>query len=391
MLTFKSTSAPRRQRGLSIVELMVSILIALIILAGVLQVVLTGKQAFVGGEDMAFIQENARYALDVIGRDVQSAGHFGCAGASPAMAYSINAADPAGALEMLRPGFIEGFSGVGVEAFAGYPAAMRASDIWTSPAVTDRMSDAFIVRRAHGAPIGVLTHVGNKITLNGRQRFANVLRSGEEDQSALVVMVAEDCRRVGIFGARFTDGANTVLDTAVGACDNGYATKPTVNSSFICTAACDCMGDGQTFQQTYNPGSVAMSYLAHGYFIRRDPDNADAIPSLSRVAINGDGEPVVEDIALGVEHMEVLYGEDTDSDRNPDTFRPAQEVSDWADVKALTVNLIFRSLSRSQTTVGPADADADSSGTVQTLLGRSYNDGYMRQLVSSTIRLRNRF
>ena len=47
------------QAGFSLIELMVAILISSIILAGVVQVVLSSKTTFINQEEMSFIQENA--------------------------------------------------------------------------------------------------------------------------------------------------------------------------------------------------------------------------------------------------------------------------------------------------------------------------------------------
>jgi type IV pilus assembly protein PilW len=70
-------SRARRQQGLSLVELMVALLIGLVLLAGVFQIYLSGRQSAHAQEDLARMQENGRYAMDLITQDLRRAGYWG--------------------------------------------------------------------------------------------------------------------------------------------------------------------------------------------------------------------------------------------------------------------------------------------------------------------------
>lgn len=65
---------PRRQLGLTLVEIMVSLTIGLIVLAAIGSVYLGSRQTYRVQEDNARLQEAGRYALEVIGRSVRQAG-----------------------------------------------------------------------------------------------------------------------------------------------------------------------------------------------------------------------------------------------------------------------------------------------------------------------------
>ena len=71
--TFKKQSA-----GFSLIELMIAMLIGLIILSGVIQIVISSKRSYLDNQAISQIQENARFALDTLGREVKVAGYFGC-------------------------------------------------------------------------------------------------------------------------------------------------------------------------------------------------------------------------------------------------------------------------------------------------------------------------
>ena len=66
-----------RDRGLSLVELMVAMVISLVLLAGVMQIYLYSKKNYLIQDSLARLQENGRYAMDLLSRDLRLAGYFG--------------------------------------------------------------------------------------------------------------------------------------------------------------------------------------------------------------------------------------------------------------------------------------------------------------------------
>lgn len=69
----------RGQQGLTLVEIMVALLIGLILIAGVIEVFLGTRQNYRFQEALARVQENGRYAIEIIGRDLRQGGYAGCA------------------------------------------------------------------------------------------------------------------------------------------------------------------------------------------------------------------------------------------------------------------------------------------------------------------------
>ena len=64
--------------GLSLVELMVALVISLVLMLGVVQVFIASQTASRLSEGASRVQENARFALDFLERDIRMAGHMGC-------------------------------------------------------------------------------------------------------------------------------------------------------------------------------------------------------------------------------------------------------------------------------------------------------------------------
>ena len=64
-----------QQRGLSLVELMVALVLGLVLMTGVIQVFLASRQTYATNEAMARMQENGRFALEFISRSARLAGY----------------------------------------------------------------------------------------------------------------------------------------------------------------------------------------------------------------------------------------------------------------------------------------------------------------------------
>src|SRR5690554_5075136 len=64
--------------GVSLIELMVALAIGTVLVLGLVQVFAASRAAYQTSEGLARVQENARFALDFLQRDIRMAGHFGC-------------------------------------------------------------------------------------------------------------------------------------------------------------------------------------------------------------------------------------------------------------------------------------------------------------------------
>ncbi|MCR6650534.1 MAG: PilW family protein [Cellvibrionaceae bacterium] len=345
----------RSTNGFSIVELMVAILIGLIILAGVIQVVITSKTTFLGQEEMSFIQENARYAMDVIGKDIQGAGYKGCAGQDARVA--LVAGGDAKALEFL-----------GLESLRGYLNENGAPNAYSGDLnnVAGGVKSESILIRSFRGPHHLLTsHSGQTLNFSAPHGFS---------QHDYLGVVAEDCRRVGV--VRISERTNTSVSYA-SANNHGMSTiKPSLDKSIICPGAECATG----YSQNYNPGSVAMNFLAHAYYIG-DSSALPGSPALKRAVLTnraGNGTVVSEELALGVEDIHFRYGIKNGGDTS---YVLANAVTDWSQVFAVEVSLMMRSQTPSLSV-----AESKTLGSS----GRTYTDKHMRQVVTSIYRIRNR-
>jgi type IV pilus assembly protein PilW len=75
MNTLRATLNPRRQRGMSLVELLVAMAIGLVITVVIANLFIGTKQTYRTQDDLSRMQENLRFAFQVIGRTVRQAGY----------------------------------------------------------------------------------------------------------------------------------------------------------------------------------------------------------------------------------------------------------------------------------------------------------------------------
>lgn len=68
-----------RARGISLIEVMIALLVGVVILGGVMQLLIGSKETYQTSDAVARLQENGRFAIETLARDIRLAGHMGCA------------------------------------------------------------------------------------------------------------------------------------------------------------------------------------------------------------------------------------------------------------------------------------------------------------------------
>lgn len=67
----------KRQAGLSLIELMIGIALSLLLILGVTQIFLSSKTTYSSNQALSTVQENGRFAIELLSRDVRNAGYKG--------------------------------------------------------------------------------------------------------------------------------------------------------------------------------------------------------------------------------------------------------------------------------------------------------------------------
>ena len=283
---------PRYSKGLSLIELMVAVLIASFLIFGLLQVFTASKASYQTAEGMARVQENARFAMDFLQRDIRMAGHFGCV--NDQAHWVKEEGDP-----MLRLGTVPTGSGMPLDfsvSIEGYEApnsgptqSLTLGATWAAPTGMPTLSpapvggsDILVLRyfAPEGVPVNAIAPSGSNESVQfTAARWGSLTSDGV---AAPTVYGVSDCTHANVFtgsgsaGAVVTSGASSGL---VGR----YTPAPT----------------GQTM--LYRADAIA-------YYVAI---NAQGNPALYRARAGAGGAFAAgEELVEGIQSLQLLYGQD---------------------------------------------------------------------------------
>lgn len=304
-----------KQKGLSLVELMVAMLLGLVLMAGVLQVFLASKRTYTYQTALSRVQENGRIAQEFFSRDIRMAGYTGCAsGSYGALTNTLNQST------LLDYDFSTGVQGYDVG--SSTPSALSA--VLTPLANTD----VLVLR----GPVGS----GVKIVQNnsGAQLFAE--STGDDGKSGISVgdiLMVSDCTKSRVFQATTVQPSGGLLNIS------HAASSPSVNAVTIPPGNAIVSWGGASGQESERFGTDAevIKISTIYYFIG---SGASGQPALFQKIVPGKSEEILE----GVENMQILYGRDTNGDKVPDSYATATTIgTNWSQVVSVRVQLLVRS------------------------------------------------
>lgn len=337
-----SCSNPRRaQAGASLIEVMISTVLALLITAALFQVYVSSKQTYRLQEALIRRQENLRYATLVLTRDLRSAEYRGCLTDAGQIRNTLNDAD-AFLYDFDR--HVQGFEGV---------------DSSWSPSLDPSLgsvlpgTDVLTLRKTF-EPVAYITQAMPETAAD--LKVQEDLDPPPFAQSGDIVLIS-DCGGAAVFQiTQYTArSGNIVHNTGNTGVRPGNATKD--------------------LGRRYGDGAEIMRVGTVSYLIR----DGGAGPALWR---HPGGTGTASELIEGIENMQVLYGEDTDGDRTPERYVHAHEVSDWKRVTAVRVALLA---------VAPMEVLDRPSPRTYTLLDTvvgPFGDRRLRHVITFTVTLR---
>lgn len=365
----QKSSALAAQAGLTLVELMVSIAISMTVLSGVVQVLVVSKSNFVTERELSGLQENARFAIKYLGDEIRMTGFTSCNKSVPNIGNGIRGAAGIWYLANLGLTGYEYDEGIGT-----FPADFSA-------AVAEN-TDAIAVRRAEDVNLRVDgTHILGAtptIPLNN----AHPYKPGQP-----FVVITADCLQYSVFQSTGpANAANTATEIQhqVGGGVSPGNCNGQVRGNFFCNAA--GVITGASNGSIYLSGARVMLLRSEAYFVGASATDA-TVPALFRERMYVDEststiDTVAEELVQGVENMQILYGVDTDSNGTANRYDTGEDVTDWNNVVTVRLMLRMRSVNPvyNQDVAYPEfEGVADTDGS----------DRFMRQTVSTTIRIRN--
>jgi type IV pilus assembly protein PilW len=345
---------PARQQGITLLELMIALTLGLIVIAALVGVFMASSQNFRQNQALATLQDNARFALDSLSRDLAMAGYWG----------GVRAADAGGNVRVSAAA-AAAVSQTGTEGDCG-PAAQAAGYYWLFD------TSAPIVFRDHTLGLGSIANDFRCLLPANVQANTDVLMirrvSGVEAYS--------DTRPQALVSNRFYVKTNRNIAALF------RATSTTFNLGD--PADCpDSAGLSEPCPPTSTPVQV-YAYTPQIYYIRNYLKTAgDQKPILCRRYLDDSTATAFmkEDcLAEGVENLQIEWGVGTETVENylrtptPDQLRNA---------RTARISILVRATDR--------NVQASNDAKTFTLAGYSvpHVPGLLRRAFTTTVQLKN--
>lgn len=356
-------SMQARQRGYTLVELLVALTIGIVLIGAVIMVYVTQTQVYKATNSQAATQnaENAIAAL--VTPAIRAAGFMGCSNIWQPYVSNLNAGGPPPLGTLATPSLLAGYdangtAGTGTLTITQDNTANDSNVAHWTPSLDASLasqvetgSDVLVVLSAlpGSQPVAVTSPITAGVSTTFTVQSATGLAAGQ-------LAAVSDCGKTSIF--KITGVAGTTLTHAAGggALANVTATIPVnFNSPWLIP-----------IQQT-------AIYVAQG-------QGGQSV--LMRATYDG-GAWTASPLVPGVQTMQVLYGVDTNADGIVDQYVPASAVTAATPVYSVRLGFLIEGQ--------PGSAGA-SNPTQFTILGTTVNtpqDTLQRRVYEMTVDLRN--
>lgn len=290
-----NSSTRKQQTGLTIVEMLIAVALSMVLMAGVFQIFISSKQSYRVQNELGRLQENARFALDVLTRDVRMAGNIGCNQAASVTNHI------GGLLAGISTG-IEGFEQADLVSLGVTPNGVSSADVAAD-------TDLILLKSANSVSYNVATAMAD-----GATDIELTASPFAADDAAIVA----DCKNVDIFQVE------SVIDGT------------------------DLEHGSTTLSKPYGADAQVMRPYSVVYYIAPDENNND-VRNLYRRVLNSSGtaglaaEPLIE----GVEDMQIEYGENVGGSGLTTRYVKAGTADlDMDNVTAVRIHLLLATLDK---------------------------------------------
>lgn len=358
-----------REHGVTLVELLVSLVLGMLLTAGIIKVFAGNRTTYAFNESLSRIQENARFTLDHMAYEARMAGYSGCLAD---VAIHNNLQTPDTFRDDIANG-LQGYDANGTGAGETYiatamnPAPSANPADWTPslPAqVQNRVlpgSDVLIVRGIAGNAQALVSPFTDS---------AKLFVSAPHDFIIGEILVVSDCQKASIFQV-----------TEANAVGFGVNLVHSNSNTFVPGNISPTWGP----EQEYGLGSEVARLNVYAFYVGQ---GADGSPALFQRRLQLTGATAAgfddEELAGGIETMQVRYALDTDGDGGINSWASADAVGDWTRVLSVEITLLARA----------DDEYGTETDTVTYNLGATQfnpiNDRRLREVFSTSVGVRNR-
>lgn len=352
--------AAKQMHGFTLVELMIAMLLSLFLLGAITYVVVNSNKNYNTTDSLARLQENARFAMEFITRDLRRAGNTGCSKDVIVNNVLKGGVYGSGTLGLNK---LEGVENMVAGSSTWLPSNTAASFSSDAPPVDG--SDAIAGRYVDP---NLSAHLVKEMPNESGALFANP----DHGISKNDIIIITNCVNADLLQVTETNAAG--------------ASKSGKDELVHNTGQGDPGNETKVLSAAYKEDAQILKFSSFAYYVGT---NANKRRALFRVTSTG-----TQELVEGVEHMEILYGLASGSggaERAPTEYVKAIDVgntADWGNVVSVRVGLLLGTIAN--TADGQYGVEKDT-GTY-TLNGTVIDppdDRRLRKMFVSTVMLRN--
>ena len=309
----RNDCAHRRDRGFTLIELMIAMLLGLIVIAGVTSVFLAGQRSFRTNNALGEVESSSRIAFELMARDIREAGQTGCDSKDTKF------------VNLLNNRATDWWANWG-NSVHGYDDAQADPAVAIGGGAGQRVAGTDSLQVIGGgvtptAMQGTLGTPEDPYTLNPGGATPN-LATGD------IIVVCSPSNAAIMQISTYTPGANpTVAHAATGSPGNclGGVWYP---------GNCVASGDDYAFPMN----SLVSKLQASDWYIGNNPEGRRSLYRVALVNNAGVPQPQAQEMVRNVRDMQVTYLQAGSPD-----FVPASAVANWGLVNAVRVELTVES------------------------------------------------
>lgn len=334
----------RHQSGLTLIELMIAMTLGLVLVMAIGQIYIGTRSVYRVTENNARIQENGRYIMDELSRDIRMAGYLGCAKDS-----SVNNLVSSGTSWVKF-----------TEAFRGYDTVPSSPAPSLGISSADVLAGTDVIRIQRAGSTGTLLD-GNLASENANIQINDNDAGFKTDD----VFIVSDCVKTDVFQA-------STVSRSSGKVTISHANNVNLDNKL---------------SKAYQERSDIMRFYNNLYYIGSGVDPRCPVRALCRKELEGNVLSTAKVLAQNVENLQLKVGEDINKDgdgiaNHADRFVNPSSVNNWNNVVSARVELLLVSADDNLTTAAQSPVFDGSNLTV--------TDKKLRRVYASTITLRNR-
>lgn len=365
--------------GVGLVEILIAVTISLFLVGGIIQVLTNNKSTYRLQQGLARVQESARFAVELLSRDVRMAGFIPCA-SSANIANTINITGTAS-------DWWADFTNAAIRGYEGGSSSIPSnlSTTGTSPGDHIANTDILVTLKGSSTTYNITSH--NPTSANFKVSALHDLVDGD------ILMVC-DPQNTGIFQVTSVNSNNVTVVHNTGTGTPGNCSKKIKGNG-------NCNSTAGLISSAYGKDATIVKFESHAYYIGVSQDGLGRSLYRTRLTASGGTSTLIkQELVEGIENMQVLYGINKDSDPEPERYVSASVIETevakatpaftWNDVNVVRVGLLVQT---------PSDVNTSNDTTTYTVAGTSIGtsgtvthaaDRKLRYVVNLTIKIRNR-